>query len=105
MGMVEVVITYKLKPGVSREEYRAWSRDVDQPIASRQPGVLSYKIIEIEGGDAEAPFDILEVIQATSWEAWKEVPEREEMQPVVARFLELFDPGTVHMLHGREIQP
>jgi hypothetical protein len=103
--MVEVVITYKLKPGVTREEYRRWSLETDQPIASKQPGVLSYKVIEIEGGDtAEPSFDILEVIQATSWEAWKQAGEREEMQPLITRFLELCEPSTVQMLSGREIQ-
>jgi antibiotic biosynthesis monooxygenase (ABM) superfamily enzyme len=103
--MVEVVITYKLKPGVSREEYRKWSVEVDQPVASSQPGVRSYKIIEIDGADgAEPAYDILEVIQAESWEAWRQVPEREAMKPVVARFLELCDADSVQMLYGHEIE-
>src|SRR5438094_4605974 len=39
---MRVFITYKLRKGVSRDRYRRWSREVDQVVASRQPGVLSY---------------------------------------------------------------
>ncbi len=35
--MVTVIITYKLNEDVTREQYREWSRAVDQPMASRQP--------------------------------------------------------------------
>ena len=37
---VKVLISYELADGVTREQYEQWSRDVDQPLASRQPGVL-----------------------------------------------------------------
>jgi hypothetical protein len=38
--LVKVFITYTLNDDVTREQYREWSRTIDQPMASRQPGVL-----------------------------------------------------------------
>ena len=41
---VKVFISYDLAPGVTREQYDTWSKEVDQPLASRQPGVLADEI-------------------------------------------------------------
>lgn len=101
--MIKVLITYKLHSSVSREKYRQWSREVDQPIAGRQPGVLSYRIFELNGPPDEMPYDIVEDIEVESWEAWQAVGEQTEMQDVIEQFFELCDRTTLQIVHGSAI--
>ena len=100
--MVTVFITYRLKPGVTREEYNAWSVETDQPTASRQPGVHRYEIFEVPEGD-DAPWDYAEVIDADSREAWEKVNGYPEMQPVAARFFELCDRDSVQVAYTTKV--
>lgn len=102
--MVQVFIRYKLQPGVSREEFNKWSREVDQVIAARQPGVRSYKIYEIEGaGTGEPDCDYVEDIEADSREAWEQVNGYPEMKEVVEGWLKLCDPDSVRVVYGKEV--
>jgi hypothetical protein len=104
--MVKVFITYDLNEGVTREQYRQWSREVDQPMASKQPGVLKYEIYEIDGaGTGEKWCDIVEVIEAESWEAWQAVNNRPEMKEAVEQFFQIAKRGTVQVIHGQKIEP
>ncbi len=104
--MVRVFITYELNDGVTREQYREWSRAVDQPMASKQPGVLSYEIYEVEGmGSGERWCDIVEVIEAESWEAWQAVNDRPEMKEAVEQFFEIARRGSVRVVHCRKVEP
>ena len=102
--MVRVFISYRLKDGVSRDEYRKWSREVDKVIASRQPGVRSYKIFEIQGaGKGEPGFDYMEDIEADSREAWEKVNGYPEMKEVVDGWMKLCDPDSVQVTYGTEV--
>jgi len=104
--LVTVFITYTLNDDVTREQYRQWSRAIDQPMASRQPGVLKYEIYEIEGaGSDERPYDIIEVIEAESWEAWKAVNDQPEMKEAVEQFFQIAKRGSVLVTYGRKIEP
>ena len=40
--MIKVFVMYKLKPGVSLEDYWKWSIEVDQKITPFQPGVYRF---------------------------------------------------------------
>jgi hypothetical protein len=102
--VVRVFITYKLNDGVTRDWYREWSRTVDQPMASKQPGVLSYEIYEIDGaGTGDPPYDIVEVIEAESWEAWQAVNDRPEMKEAVEQFFQVADRSSVSVAYGRQV--
>src|SRR6188472_4103856 len=104
--MVRVFITYELNEGVTREQYREWSRTVDQPLASRQPGVLSYEIYEIEGAGSGEPWcEIVEVIDAESWEAWQAVNDRPEMKEAVEQFFQIAKRGSVKVVYGQRVDP
>ena len=104
--MVKVFITYKLNDDVTREQYREWSRTVDQPLASRQPGVLEYEIYEIEGaGSGEPPYDVVEVIEAESWAAWQAVNEQPEMKEAVEQFFQIAQRDSIRVLYGTRIEP
>ena len=104
--MIKVFIGYKLNEDVTREEYRRWSRDVDQPLASRQPGVVRYEIYEIESaGSGEPDIDVVEVIEAESRDAWEAVNDRPEMKEAVEQFFQIAKKGSVKVLYGRKIEP
>ena len=101
---VKVFISYDLAPGVTREQYNTWSKEVDQPLASRQPGVLAYEIYWVEGASVgESPGQVMEVIEAESWEAWQKVNEYPEMLAAVASFFEIAKKGTIRVSHGTTI--
>lgn len=102
--MTMVIITYNLAEGVTREQYREWSRTVDQVIAGRQPGIRRYEVFEVEGaGVGEADTDVVEVIEADSVEAWEKVNGYPEMKPVYESWLELADPESVKLLYARSV--
>lgn len=104
--MVKVFITYTLNEDVTREQYRKWSRTIDQPLASRQPGVVKYEIYEIEGaGSGEPPYDVIEVIEAESWEAWQAVNDQPEMKEAVEQFFQIAKRGSVSVTYGKKIEP
>ena len=101
---VKVFISYDLAPGVTKEQYVTWSKQVDQPLASRQPGVLTYEIYWIDPvGAGESPGQVIEVIEAESWAAWQKVNEYPEMQAAVASFFEIAKKGTIRVSHGTKI--
>ena len=105
-GPITVFITYKLEDGVTMEEFREFSKEVDQPIASVQEGVIEYEHFEIEGADEGEPdVDIVEVIVAESWEKWLEVDQRPVMKPIFEGFLRLAQDGTVKTFYGTKIEP
>jgi hypothetical protein len=105
-GPVTVWITYDIKEGVSPDEYRKWSRERDQPMASKQPGILSYEIFEVAGAEDREPWaDVMEVITAEDWDAWLAVDQAPEMKEVVQEFWDICDPDSVRVLYGHKIEP
>ncbi|SRR6266511_3948049 len=104
--MVKVFISYKLRQGVTSEEYAEWSRRVDQPMASRQPGVLRYEIYEVENGaEGEEWCDVMEVIEAESWGDWKKVNTYPEMLDAVEEWRKISQPDSVRVVYGAQIEP
>jgi quinol monooxygenase YgiN len=105
--VVKVFITYKLNDDVTREQYRQWSREIDQPMASRQPGVISYEIYEVTGSGTEdrPSFDIVEAIEAESREAWEAVNNQPEMKDAVEQFFKIAQRGSIQVIYGQQIEP
>jgi hypothetical protein len=102
--MTMVIITYNLAEGVTREQYANWSREVDQAVGSRQPGIRRYEVFAVDGaGVGEVNCDVVEVIEADSVEAWEKVNEYPEMKPVYEGFLELCDPASVRLLYASAV--
>ncbi len=103
---VRVFISYNLKPATTMEEYRKWSREVDQPLAGAAPGVLRYEIFEVRGaGKGEPDFTIIEDIEVESWEAWLKVNDLPEVKPAYEGFMRLADPDSVRVHWGEKIEP
>jgi hypothetical protein len=105
--MVKVVISYRLRQGVTQDRYRQWSRETDQPLASKQPGVLQYEVYEVNGsGTSQPPYcDVVEIISADSWDAWQKVNERPEMKDAVESWKQICEPDSVMVVYGTKIEP
>lgn len=77
---MKVFTMHKLKKGVSIEDYKKWSREVDQPKSINQPEVLNFEVYEILGSvdsDDKIPeYDIIEVIEVESVDYIRKVEQR-----------------------------
>ena len=104
--MQRVFVMYKLKPGVSMDDYRKWSQEVDQKITPYQPGVKSFKVFEIKGAEkGTAPYQIIEDIEVEDWEAWQKVVSGEGMKKVVTEWNNYGDADTLIAVYGDQIEP
>jgi REDY-like protein HapK len=99
-----LVSMYNLKPGVSMEAYKKYSRELDQVVTPKQPGVRSFKIYEIKSTENEKPkYQIFEIIDVESWDAWQKVLKSDAFKQVVDEWPG--DPDTVHLVMGDKIDP
>ena len=73
MAIVRYVLA-KLKPGVSREEYERFEREVDYVVAARLKTIVSYRthrITETGARLAGGPWDYIERIEITDRAAYE----------------------------------
>jgi hypothetical protein len=103
--MEKVIVTYKLKPGVTIEQYEAWSKDVDQPVTGGQPGFKRFEVFAVQNraGEAESNVEVFEDIEIESWELFNEVISAPNMEYIVETFPLVADPDSMVILHGRRI--
>jgi len=72
MAIVRYVLA-KLKPGVSREDYETFEREVDYVVAGRLKTIVSYRTHRITATDARlagGPWDYIERIEITDRAAY-----------------------------------
>ena len=102
--MTMVIITYDLADGVTRERYREWSRTVDQVVGGSQPGITRYEVFEMDRSTTgDIGYDILEVIEADSIEAWEKVNDYPAMKPVYEEWLTIADPESVKLHYATTV--
>jgi len=69
----KVFVFYNLKKGVDIEEFKKWSREVDQPTCSKMPACHSFEVFLVKGEKLGRPFQmIVEDIEVESWNAWQD---------------------------------
>lgn len=103
--MQKVFIMYKLKPGVTMEEFRKWSVSLDQKVTPFQPGCYRFEVYEIEGADkGGSPYQVIEDIDVESWEAWQKIVASDEMKEVVETWKEYGDESTLKAIYGKKIK-
>jgi len=103
--MKKVLVMYKLKKGVSLEDYWKWSTELDQKITPFQPGVYRYEIFAIEGcKQGESPYHIVEEIEIDSFEQWQEVVNSEPMKEVVKTWANYADESSLTTIYGKKIK-
>jgi hypothetical protein len=94
----------RLRDGVDADEYEAWIRRVDYPVARAQGAITSYTVTRIEGtlgGEGESPYDYLEVIEITDLDGYRALgalPEFEQLLQEWSQFV-----AEAVMIHGEVI--
>ena len=77
---MKVFAMHKLKKGASIEDYKKWSREIDQPKSIDQPEVLSFEVYEILGSvdsnEKEPEYDIIEIVEVEDLHDIRKVEER-----------------------------
>ena len=102
--MQKIFVMYKMKPGVSIEEYRKWSLGLDQKVTPFQPGVHRFEVYEIEGAEKGEPqYQIVEDVDVESWEAWQKVASSDAMKEVADTWGKYGDASTLHVIYGKKI--
>ena len=74
MAIVRYVLA-KLRPGVSREDYERFEREVDYAVSARITSIVSYRthrITEVGARLAGGPWDYIERIEITDRAAYEQ---------------------------------
>jgi hypothetical protein len=64
---MKIFMIYKLREGITKEEYRAWSRERDQPTLTKCEGIHEYRVFDVEGVDGPRTFQIVEYVNVENW--------------------------------------
>jgi len=101
--MQRVIILYNLKPSASIDEFKKWSREVDQKTVPRQKGVRSFEVIAIKGEKKKFSYQIAEIIEVDKYEMWQKALQTEEMKKVVQQWSKWGDESSLITLYGDPI--
>jgi hypothetical protein len=96
--MDKLLILYRLKPGVKLEDYKRWSREVDQKTTPFQPGVKSFQVYELGSNPLYHVAEDIEVEDADNYP-----PKTKAMNRVVGEWEKYCDASSVLTLRGKRI--
>jgi hypothetical protein len=101
MKQMQVIINlFNLKPGADAEEFKKWSKKVDQRTAPSQKGVYSLKVVELKKNDKGVNYQFAEIIKVLSNEAWEEALKTDEMIEVVQQWSKWGDSSSLVSWYG-----
>ena len=93
--------TFRLRSGVSAAEFEQFSIELDQPRCLAFDVVLAFEVFMVD--DADAGIDVIEVMTVASWPEWEQIRDgAPELTPVLERFDQLVEPGSVSTHFGRK---
>lgn len=94
---VSAINMLRLRPGVDPAEFERFSAELDRPTCLSFDVVLGFELYLVDdAGDDPAAPHVIEVMTVASWPEWEKVRDSApELAPVVARFDELVEPGSV----------
>ena len=99
---VSAINMFRLRPGVSPEEFERFSAELDRPTCLGFDVVVGFEVFLTERTDSSS-VDVVEVMTVTSWPEWEKVrDEAPELEAVVRRFDQLVEPGSVSTLFARK---
>jgi hypothetical protein len=99
---VSAINTFRLRPGVSAEQFERFSAELDRPTCMAFDVVLGFDVYLADGDDAG--ITVVEVMTVSSWTEWQRLLESApELKPVIERFDQLVEPGSVSTLLTREL--
>jgi hypothetical protein len=106
---VSAINTFRLRPGVGAEQFEQFSAELDRPTCLAFDVVLGFDVYLADGaseatGNDDASITVLEVMTVSSWTEWQRLLESApELKPVIERFDELVEPGSVSTLLTRQL--
>lgn len=95
----------RLREGADPDEYEAWIRRVDYPVARAQGAITSYTVTRIDGtlsGEGDSPYDYLEVIEITDLDAYRALGELPEFKQLLQEWSQYV--AEAEMIHGDVIE-
>ncbi len=95
----------RLHEDADRNEYEAWIRRVDYPVARAQGAITSYTVTRIDGtlsGEGASPYDYLEVIEITDLDAYRALGELPEFKQLLQEWSQYV--AEAEMIHGDVIE-
>ena len=99
---VSAINTFRLRPGVAAADFEKFSLDVDRPTCLAFDVVVDIEVYLAEASGAD-PARVVEIMTVTSWPEWEAVRDGSpELAPVVERFDELVEPGSVTTVFARK---
>jgi hypothetical protein len=102
---VSAVNTFRLRPGVSAAQFEQFSTELDRPTCLAFDVVLGFDVF-LNEADGHGDSDVVEIMTVASWPEWERIRDSApELRPVVQRFDELVEPGSVATLLTRKSLP
>ncbi|CAN3127228.1 hypothetical protein ACNUDN_04915 [Mycobacterium sp. smrl_JER01] len=93
---VSAINTFRLRPGVTTAEFEQFSVELDRPVCLGFDVVRAFDVYVSEDGT------VVEIMTVTSWPEWEKVRDgAPELKPVVERFDQLVQPGSVTTVFAR----
>jgi hypothetical protein len=103
---VSAINTFRLRPGVGADEFERFSAELDRPTCLAFDVVLGFDVYLADDDDGASGITVVEVMTVSSWTEWQRLLESApELKPVIERFDELVEPGSVSTLLTRELTP
>ena len=100
----KVFTFYNLKEDVDVEEFKKWSREVDQPTCNSMPACHSFEVYVVKGESSDKEFFmIIENIDVESWEAWQETLESEGFARIMKEWPRYGDADSVVSVYCEKI--
>ena len=96
-----MIMVYNLKDGVSLEDYKKFSLEVDQPLVNSFDAVKEFNVHFVLG--PEKIWDLFEVIKVDSYSAWDEISKGEIMKKHEKEWLKYVDENSVKLVYGEKI--
>jgi hypothetical protein len=94
--------TFRLRPGVSAEQFERFSAELDRPTCLAFDVVLGFDVYLVDPAD-HGGTDVIEVMTVASWPEWERIRDTApQLKPVVDKFDELVEPGSVATLLTRK---
>ena len=100
--MQTIIMIYRLNKGVSIEEYKRFSLEIDQPFVKSFDSIIDFSVNIIEGPQKE--WDVFEVMKINSYKDWEKISETEEMKKHVIEWVKYANEGSVKLFYGNKIE-
>ena len=77
-----------------------WSKEVDQKTVPQQKGVLNFEVYVVKGSNKKDSYQIMEVMEAESFELWQEILQTDVMKNVLKQWDQFADGSSVVTYYG-----